>query len=81
MTMSPTRLYVPPRTRLETVWRTWNSDGHAVYQVWTDTQDRSAPFAAMLGTMLQLSPDGSAERITLRPDGTIDIMTVMPPCD
>jgi hypothetical protein len=35
----------------------------------------------MLGTMLQLSPDGSAERITLRPDGTIDIMTVMPPCD
>lgn len=76
--ITPTRLYIPPRTRLETVWRV--GDGSGRWQVWTSVADRSAPFAAMLGTMLQLHPSGKAERITLRPDGTLDIMEVMP-CD
>ena len=77
MTVSPTRLYVPPRTRLETVWRV-GAPFNASWQVWTATADRNAPFEQMLGTFLYLHADGSAERVTLRPDQTIEQVEVMP---
>lgn len=71
--LQATRLYIPPRARLETVWRIQDA-----WQVWTMCPDRNAPFDQMIGTFLQLNADGSAVRVTLRTDGTIDEHEVMP---
>ena len=73
LTMSATRLYIPPRTKLETVWRT--KSGWLCY---TAIVDRGAPFTDCIGTALLLNHDGSACRVTLNPDGTERMMQVMP---
>lgn len=73
-----TRLYIPPRTRLETVFRRVNPDGTVSWHVWTACADRNAPFEQMLGTFMQLDADGMVTRVTLRHDDSVDVMEVMP---
>ena len=75
--MSSTRLYIPPNTRLQTIWRHVDPFGHVTWQVWTACHDRNAPYHDMLGTHLALQPDGSATRVTLRPNDETHIMEVM----
>lgn len=41
--------------------------------------DRNAPFEDMLGTALVLHANGSASRMTIRPDDTMQFLDVMPP--
>lgn len=77
--MSATRLYIPTNTRLQTVWRVVHPDGSISWQAWTACHDRNAPFEQMLGTALVMHANGSADRITIRPDDTTHLMTVMPP--
>lgn len=75
--MTVSRLYIPPHTRLETVWRVVRDDGTVTWQCWTATPDRNAPFHAMLGTAIVLHPTGAAQRMTLGPDDSVTLMDVM----
>ena len=75
---SPTRLYIPPNTRLQTVWRVTDPFGNVGWQVYTACHDRNAAWRDMLGTHMQLNPNGSVTRVTLRPDDTVHEMLVMP---
>lgn len=77
--MHPTRLNIAPNTRLQTVWRVVDAHGRVTWQVWTACADRNAPFTQMLGTHMQLNPDGSVTRVSLRPDDTVHTFDVMPP--
>lgn len=72
--MSPTKLLIPRATRLEVVWHV----GNGIWQLWTACPDRNASFDSMLGTCLMVYPSGKAERVTTRPDGTTQIMEIMP---
>lgn len=75
--MIPTRLYIPPHTRLETVWRTVDDTGVITWHVYTACADRNAPWNKMRGTALQLNYNGSVERYTEEVD-YIKSMEVMP---
>ena len=75
--MSPTRLYIPPRTHLETVWRVQGPNNQSQWQIWTACLDRNAPFHQMMGTCMQLGADGRVTRVTYRPDDTESIIEVM----
>jgi hypothetical protein len=77
--MSQSRLYIPTNVRLQTIWRVVHPNGTVSWQAWTACHDRNAPFEQMLGTALVLHANGSADRMTIRPDDTTQIMTVMPP--
>lgn len=76
--MQTTRLYIPPRTYLQTVWRVVDDTGAVTWQAWTSCHDRNAPFNEMLGTSLHLEPEGGVTRVTIRPDDTEHMFAVMP---
>lgn len=76
--MTITRLSVTPNTRLQTVFRVVGPDGVVTWQVWTACHNRNAPLHEMLGTFMQLNADGSATRVTYRPDDTVHEFECLP---
>ena len=76
--MKATRLYIPPRTRLETIWRTFDDVGQIHWHVYTACRDRNAPWEQMEGTALQLDCDGVVTRYTEGADVMLNMIEVMP---
>ena len=68
-----TPLGVPPRTRVYHIVR---HDGE--WRVWIAVKDMQANYSQWRGTYLALGFDGSVTRVTIQPDGSEDIMEVMP---
>lgn len=74
-----TRLYIPPRTKLETIWRRVTPTGEVQWEVYTTCADRNAPYEQMLGTAIILCDDGLAMRHTEHGPGTVPQMfDIMP---
>ena len=77
--MLATRLYIPPRTHLETIWRTVDDDGVVHWHVYTACRDRNAPWREMEGTAIQLDNNGTATRYT--ENEYLSMMEIMPPVE
>lgn len=73
-----TRLYIPPRTPLSSVWRVVDDNGEVRWEVWTHCNDRNARYENFLGTSITLYNDGAAVRCTERGDTMIDMLDIMP---